>query len=471
MREPGTTRAIAVASLVALLLLVGAIVLFGGGGSSHRVYLEAPAARFIVSGLDVKAAGQTVGKVTDTEVTRDNKALLKLRIDDDAVWPLPEGTTARFRFAGTVKMSARYVELDPPAQGGRAIPDGGLIRAVDVTSPEDYVSTPQEFDDVFRIFGSRTRHNLKATLDKGGAALQAAQPGLRRVLDRTPPAAAQIAGVFEDLGYDTSALDRLTRSSDRVVAAIDSSNPGIARLLQGAGTTFAALGEQSRELERAVARMPATLTTTRRVLAHADRTLTATHDLVRQLPPGVGELHKLAPPLEGVLRRLVRVSPDLRQTFSTLRRATPVLNPFLDRATGLMPAIRSVGLKARPELHCIRPYSPELVSLIQTWTGYWGGTKGGEGTDTFARTGAGSFPFPNGTPLSAGELVKAFPSLRYAFPMPPGEIIGQPWFIPECGYTKDSLDPSKDPEATAFDPLSRKFVQFAPPSEADGGPR
>jgi hypothetical protein len=34
----------------------------------------------------------------------------------------------------------------------------------------------------------------------------------------------------------------------------------------------------------------------------------------------------------------------------------------------------------------------------------------------------------------------------YAEPRPPGLGVGQPWFIPECGVTRNALNPAADPE-------------------------
>jgi hypothetical protein len=49
------------------------------------------------------------------------------------------------------------------------------------------------------------------------------------------------------------------------------------------------------------------------------------------------------------------------------------------------------------------------------------------------------------TPLNSAQFA-AISGKKYAMPRPPGLMAGQPWFIPQCGITKDALDPSKDPE-------------------------
>lgn len=453
---PVSVGATLVLAVLAAVLMIAVINPAGHG--PHRLSVVAPSAAHLIPGLDVRAAGQKVGEVAKVERGRGGGARIELRVGDD-VWPLARGTRARVRFGGTIKYTARYVELDPAA-AGPPLPEGGVIAATDVTGPQDYVTSPVEIDDVLRTFGPRTRHNLKATLTAGGAALRPAAPELRRALDRSPPALAQARALMEDLGADRAALRTLVRSSDRVVHAVDGSNPDVRRLLTAAQTTFQAVASRSRNLETTLERLPGTLTAVRRTLPHADRTLTAAGDLARRLSPGVREVRRLARPLAGVLARIVAVGPDARLTLATLRRAVPDLNPFLTDARRVMPSIASIGRQAAKQLRCIRPYSPEIGNFFVDWTGFLGGA---EPKDHFARAMAGSFPWANGTPLNSGQLNKILPQVHSVFPRPPGQVAGQPWFLPECGITKDALDPSKDPEALPFNPGSKRFFELEQP--------
>jgi hypothetical protein len=50
------------------------------------------------------------------------------------------------------------------------------------------------------------------------------------------------------------------------------------------------------------------------------------------------------------------------------------------------------------------------------------------------------------SPVNSAQM-STISGKTYAYPRPPGLTVGQPQFIPECGITKDALDPTKDPEA------------------------
>ena len=442
-RGTGHRGRIGLAALGVAVMAALVIIVFkpGGGEDGHRVTLVLSHANFMSSGLKVRAAGVQVGRVTAADVTSDKQARLELVIENDKVWPLPEGTKARLRWGGTAKFSDRYVEL-VPAASGPPLPDGAVLRGVD-TKPDDFVSTPTEFDEVFSLFTPRTRKNLKAMLDVGGASLLQAGPQLRRSLDRSPPALEGAAAVLGDLDADPEALDTLVRSSDRVVDAIRRSEPDVGRLVSSAATTFGAIASESRELSVAIEEMPATLVAARKTMSHADRTLVSAAGLARRLDPGVAEVKRIARPLTDVLSTVVDVGPDVRQTLSTLRRALPDLDPLVDRARSQMPTIESIGKRADHLLECVRPYAPELMGFFQNWSS--GFSRRPAGGDGFINAAVGTFPWPNGDPRTTSELNKAFPAITSPFLTPPGMIGGQPWWQPQCGSTPErSLDPTKD---------------------------
>lgn len=437
-------RAVGLAAVAAVVVAVGVAVVPGGGADRHHVTIVVPAAAHFFAGLDVRAAGQKVGEVTATTVTRDRRARLTLRIDNEAVWPLPRGTSAQIRWGGTIKFIARYVELRPARDRGQgALPEGGRVAAAPV---------PQEFDQVFATFDKRTRADLRRMLASAGGAIGDAEDELGNALDRAPPAIRELSAVVQDVGGDREALRTLVRSSDRVVAAIHGSEPGVGRLVAGAGTTFAAVAAQARALSSALAAAPVMFRAANGTLARTDRTLAAADALLSDLSPGVTGVRRLAGPLRAVLGRVVDVAPDATASLRSLRRAAPDLNPFLGKARSLMPAIGSSARQLARQVHCVRPYSPEIAGLASTWAGWFGAA---DGKDHYMRAEAGTFPWSNADPRTPGELHDLLPQITSAFPRPPGQLVGQPWLIPECGITADALDPSKDPEARRFN-LSKR---------------
>jgi hypothetical protein len=98
-------------------------------------------------------------------------------------------------------------------------------------------------------------------------------------------------------------------------------------------------------------------------------------------------------------------------------------------------------------LACLRPYGPEIMGQFSIWNA------ASSAYDRVGHYGRAMVqltpPLGANSPRTSAELVKSRPpgAVKYAMPRPPGYNAGQPWFIPECGITKDALDPAKDPEA------------------------
>ena len=428
-------RRVVVGAIIAVVAIALAVMLAAGNGG-NTVGVLADDARFLNAGAQVRVAGTPVGQVTQAEPTADGRARLELRIDEDDAWPLREGTQARFRWASTIAFSNRYVDLVPPQRGGPPIEGGGTIPAADSTSAV-------ELDEIFNEFGPRTRRDLKATIDNGGAALGDAGEPLRAALDAAPSAVEQADAVLSDLGADEAALDRLVEATGTVAHAVESSDPDVGRLVAGAATTFDAVGGRARELQLLLERMPGTLDDARRTLAATDDTLGDADDVTRRLAPGVREVRGLLPPLNRTLQTVVDIGPNAKSTLRTLRTATPDLDPLLAKATQVMPRIRSTAVQADEQVGCVRPFAPEIAAFGSTWTGF---SSTGDGKDKFFRTNATTYPFESAMPLNSAQIARLFPGLDYAFPRPPGQTSGQPWFQPQCKLGPETLDPAQDPE-------------------------
>jgi len=444
--------------LIALAAVLVAVIALSRS-SGHEVNVTVPSAEGLIAGLDVRAAGRPVGSVERVEATSDRRARITLRIDDDRVWPLPWDTKMRLRLGGTIKFTDRYVDIQRGRAAGAGIPDGGNLPAANF-------AVPTEFDEVFGTFDRRTRADLTRLLADGAAAISPARAELQAGLRAAPPAVDAAAGLVDDLGYDPRPLQQLVRSGDRVVDAIERSDPGIGHVVQDAAATFAAIASQGRALQRALHATPDTLVAARTTLGHADRSLTATSDVLDVLSPGVREAQRLVRTLEGALRELRSVGPDARSTLASLRRASPGLTKLLQRATPLAPTLASAGKEAAKQLDCIRPYTPEINGLAATWgPRVWGF---GDGKDKYLRAQVGSYTFTNTSVASTANVVKSTPGLRVAFPQPPGFVAGQPWFQPQCGITKDVFDPAKDPESQAKEMYPKAFYDRKYPDPETG---
>jgi len=434
---PGAhARIVAVAALVAVIAVLAVVAIGGGGDRRHTLVAVIPEATQMITGQQIRAAGQPVGRIGSIEPARGGRAARVEFEFDEAAWPLPRGSKLMLRWGGTVSYSNRFVALTR-ARSGPALRDGETLR------PGDFV-VPVEFDSVLGTFTRRMRRDTRALLNTAGSSFDAARSPLRASLRTAPPAVEQASHVVSDLTHNQSVLETLLRSTDRVTGSIDRADPGVGPLLSGAGTTFRAIASESRNLETTLDRLTPALRQTRATLGHADGTLTAARTLAARLAPGVVELRRLARPLSDVLGTVVEIGPDARATLASVRRATPSLDPLLSKATTLMPAVGSTGRQAVGQLKCIRPYTPDIVSIFSNWGDFFSYV---DDKDKMARVIVDNIPAaPNLSPYDSATATKLFPGLEYAFPRPPGLAAAQPWFLPECGVGPEALDPRQDPE-------------------------
>jgi ABC-type transporter Mla subunit MlaD len=443
-------------ALLATIAVVAAMT--KGSSSSHQVAFVVSDAANLVPGLQVRAAGQKVGELASVSTnTSGHGARVVLKITDDKVWPLPRDSTFRARFGGTVAYTGRYIEIVRGTNPSSPFADGATI-------PASRVQMPVEFGTVVNIFGPKTREDLRATVNAAGAALAPAEQPLRRALQKAPDATLQAKGIAGDIDANVPALTALVRSTDRVVRAANSADPGIGPLIDDASATLQSVASRADSLKVALADLPATMSAARSTLARADGTLTSAADVTRRLKPGIKQLIGITPTLNHALATVTAIGPDARATLATARRSAPRIDRVLRGATRLMPDLQSALTQATTQLTCIRPYAPELAGFASTWASFSGE---GDKKDKYARLYFGTYPFPNATPLSVPQAAKVFPTafVSYAFPRAPGANVGQPWYQPGCGITADGADPQKNPEAGVFDPLSHPLIQINQPTK------
>ena len=434
--------------LIALAAVVFAVVLLTTGGSSgHRVTVTVPDATNVVAGQAIRVAGREVGRVVSVKPVEGGHAVrLRLEVSKQA-WPLPRGTTMTVRWGGTVSFDNRYIALALGPAGGPPILRGDVF-------PASSFATPAELDQLLTTFTAPVRRDLRSFIDRAGVTLRTAKPNLARALDAAPPALTEASAVLRDIDSNEAAFNTLLRSTDSVVGAVHTADPGIANLVTGAATTFGAVASRAQQVQATLAAAPGTFAHVKSTLARADGTLAAAADVTDRIAPGVAEVRKIAAPLNSALHTVVSVGPTARATLSTAHRAAPDLNSLLQRLQTIMPKAGSIGTQAVNELECIRPYTPDIVGFITDWGDFISPV---DGKDHYFRAQVQSLvPAPSNANIeNSGQMAKLFPWVQYAYPSPPGFASGKPWFQPQCGAGPETIDPQKDPEARTYNPLEQ----------------
>lgn len=116
-----TAAGVGVVVVVAAAILVAAYVLLASAGVIGNTYtrtVEFRDAQGVAKGTDVQMAGVKIGEVDEVGLSRDNRALLTLRILQRYPilehYPLPPGTNIRIGATGL--LTAPIVEIIPPQQ-------------------------------------------------------------------------------------------------------------------------------------------------------------------------------------------------------------------------------------------------------------------------------------------------------------------------------------------------------------------
>src|SRR5436853_3116300 len=153
------SRVAAVGALAAAVVVVALILI--GNGSSYTLRADFQDAGGLVPGNLVLIGPATVGTVQSVGLTPNGRAEVKMSLDSDAA-PVPQGTIARIYENSLSGSANRYVVLQPGANNGPSIPNGGLLPE---TNTRSFVSLDQLFD----TFNPLTRAGLSNFI-KGEAA-------------------------------------------------------------------------------------------------------------------------------------------------------------------------------------------------------------------------------------------------------------------------------------------------------------
>lgn len=426
----------------ALLLAVAALavlLLTSRGPDGHNLFFTTADASGAIAGQEVRVAGHKVGKVQAVKpIDGGRAARITLRIRD-AAWPVRTGSHVTIRWGGTVSYLKRYVSLQPGPTTGAPYADGATL-------PAKAVTTPVDFDELINQFTPEVRGTYSAFIDRAGATLTRSAPDLRKVVTRAPEALHQANLLLRSLARSRTQLHALIAGTDDVTGAIRTADPTVDQAVEGAALTLAATARHTSGIRRTLAALPGTLERVRTTLGRADRTLDLARSATGRIAPGVAELHRTVTPLNGLLRRVDTVAPIATSTLTTARSAAPDLTRLLERATSLLPEVRSVADQANTQLQCIRPYTPDIVQIGTDWSGFISAV---DDKDYYARVNPAALAFAptNVESASTAQIAREFPGLRYGFPRPPGDSAGQPWFLPECGAGRDAINPFKDYEA------------------------
>ena len=308
-----------------------------------------PSATQLAQEADVRISGVRVGRVKGKEPNALT-GLTDTELEIDARYaPIPKDTHAILRQKSL--LGETYVELAPGTRAAGLVPDGGKLRA-------GQVSDTVELDEILRAFDPRTRERFSTWFDQAGIAAQGNAENLNDALALLTPFAEDTDKVLAVLRQQSGATQRFVRDTGYVFDALSERKGQLRDLIRNSNRTWEAIASRDEQFADTFRVLPTFLregrTTTERLTEFALNTNPLIDQLrpaARELSPTLIELDKLAPDLKGFFENLdplVRVSRrGLPATGEVLDNTKPLLrrlDPWLENLT---PIVDYLGLYRR----------------------------------------------------------------------------------------------------------------------------
>ena len=350
------TRVIALAAIVVAVVLVG--VLFLGGSDTTKYKVSFQNAGQLVKDNDVQIGGRRIGSVKDIKLTDDNHAIIDIEVKKGYA-PLREGTKAVIRATSLSGIANRYIALTPGT--GRELEAGATLQ-------ESETTTIVDLDQLFATLDDETRQSLQRVIK--GTATQLGGKG-KQANEATKffnPTLSSTRRLVNEVGRDSRTLQRFLIDGARATTALAEKRDTLTDLVSNANEASQGIAAENVALSEVLQRLPNTMRRANSTFVNLRATLTDLDVLVAESKPAT---RRLAPFLRE-LRPLVR---DARPTIRDLRLAVTRPGPDNDLveltrkapqlARTARPALRNTTTtlrKTTPVLDFIRPYAPDLIA-------------------------------------------------------------------------------------------------------------
>lgn len=331
----------------------------GVSEEGYTVTTEFSGVSNLVDDSDVTIAGVTVGSVRTVEAV-GRRARVVLELHEYA--PLHEGATVRVRKKTLIEET--YLEVtDGP---GPAIPDGGRL-------PGTAAKEAVEFDDVLSSLDAPTRDALAGTLRSLGRGTKSTDDAISRTLQGIGDLGRDGHDATSALSAQSKDLRKLTGNTTTLLAALDTQQGQIARLVEDTDKLLSVTASSDNELRSVMRRLPGLMGT-------AEEAGGALKQLSGALAPVARPVRAAAPQMNAALVELPAVAADLRGLLPslddvlgkaprTLRRVPAVA----DHAQRFLPTVNVALSDLNPVLSYLVPYGRDVAAFftnIGQVTGY-----------------------------------------------------------------------------------------------------
>jgi phospholipid/cholesterol/gamma-HCH transport system substrate-binding protein len=355
-------RAAAVGALALAVALAVWLLLFKGPGGTEYTLIFQNAGQ-LVKDDDVQIGGRRIGSVRDIELTDDNRAAIKVVVQEPYA-PLREGTTAIIRLTSLSGIANRYVALTPGPGDAKELPEGATLTSESTTDVVD-------LDQIFNTLDKKTSGDLAGVIKGFAAQYGGKGEEVGQSAKYFNPVLSSSRRLVQQVTEDEGTLTRFLLNSSAAATAVAERRDDLADLVSNTNATAAAIGSENVALARALGLLPTTLRRGNTTFVNLRATLDDLDVLVAASKPATKNLAPFLRQLRPLLASARPVVHDLRLAVNT-----PGANNDLVDATRKFPRLQSVAspafrngrqalIKAEPVLEFARPYTPDLVGWFR----------------------------------------------------------------------------------------------------------
>jgi len=323
------------------------------GGHKYRIAVALPTSSALAKGARVTMAGADVGKVTSVK-RQGMAARVELLITNPRVTPVPSDSTVALRLRTPV--GENYLSI-APGRSNVTVPSGGTLA---VRQADEYV----DVDQILSSLQGRNRERARRLVAALGAAVDGHSEKLNQVLKDGSATFVNGGKLLHVVHHDRVAVSRLVQHLGDIAAAVGDRGHAIRVLAREGLTSFRAIRDRDAALRATLDRLPATLaavrettTTLRRATGQASPVLADLSAAVRELRPSVRRLPSATTTGRRVVAELGAAAPGLRKAVRQVHRLSP-------RLSAALPTLVSTMCQLNPLVRYLRPYTRDVLGLL-----------------------------------------------------------------------------------------------------------
>ena len=321
-------------------------------------------AGFVIPGEDVKVAGVKVGKIDSLDVTKDFKAVVVLKIDDEAFQDFRRDAECMIRPQSLI--GEKFVECEPTQARQASTEPPPPLEKIDrgegegqYLLPVSNTSKPVDLDLINNITREPQRARLSIILNELGTGVAGRGDDLNEVIRRANPALKEVDKVLEILASENKTLEQLAVDGDTTLAPLARERRRVSSALENSAEVAQATAERGAELEADIERLPAFLRELR-------PTMERLGSFADEATPVFADLGAQAPAINRFVRQLGPFAQAGIPAFETLGDAAEVGTPAMIAALPIARDLRALAKDVKP----VAQTASSLLTSLEDTNGF-----------------------------------------------------------------------------------------------------